>query len=329
MKPNVPVYEAVFEEGKSEGVYALSVVENPAMQDMWITLSEHPQQIELAQVNEEKRLLLGAALIPDKPIYRNVDGNEFYITFKAETIERLWHNFFKSQNNNNSSLEHEIKLEGMSVVEGWTVEDPEKDKSAVHGKTYPKGTAVALMKVDNDEIWQKVKQGDIKGFSIDALLGLQQINLSETLKTEIEMTEETQNNIVSKVVDGVKAWFTSQKEIEETEVVSEEVVEVQNEETETVETPEVDIDALVAQISEKVQAQFQTQLSEHEQANKAALDAKDKEIEELRTQLSNQPEKETVTVSPEVEKREVKFNSNKIQTSKGRAMSNIAQAMGW
>ena len=95
------VYEAIFREGETEGVYALSVVENPAMQDMWIALSEQPQQIELAEVDEEKRLLLGAALIPNKKIYRNIDGNEFYITFKEETIEKLAHNFFKNQNNNN------------------------------------------------------------------------------------------------------------------------------------------------------------------------------------------------------------------------------------
>ena len=75
------VYEAVFKEGETEGVYALSVVENPAMEDMWITLSEQPQKIELELADEKKRLLLGAALIPNKKIYRNIDGNEFYITF--------------------------------------------------------------------------------------------------------------------------------------------------------------------------------------------------------------------------------------------------------
>ena len=75
------VYEAIFDENKTEGVYALSVVENPAMEDLWITLSKQSNKIELAQVDEKKRLLLGAALIPNKKIYRNIDGNEFYITF--------------------------------------------------------------------------------------------------------------------------------------------------------------------------------------------------------------------------------------------------------
>ena len=111
------VYEAVFKEGETEGVYALSVVENPAMEDFWITLSEQSTTVELAQVDDEKRLLLGAALIPNKKIYRNIDGNEFYITFSEETIEKLSHEFLKKQHNNNSSLEHEVSLNGMSVVQ--------------------------------------------------------------------------------------------------------------------------------------------------------------------------------------------------------------------
>src|SRR6056297_991578 len=132
----IPVYEAVFKEGQTQGVYALSVVENPAMEDLWITLSEQPQEIEFSKVDEEKRLLLGAALIPNKKIYRNIDGNEFYITFSEDTIEKLAHSFLKEQANNNSSLEHEIKLDGMSVVEAWVVEDSNNDKSNAYGKTY-------------------------------------------------------------------------------------------------------------------------------------------------------------------------------------------------
>ena len=130
------VYEAVFKEGETEGVYALSVVENPAMEDHWIALSEQPEIIELAEVDGEKRLLLGAALIPNKKVYRNIDGNEFYLTFSEATIEKLSHEFFKRQHNNNSSLEHEVSLNGMSVVESWIVDDPLKDKSAAYGKQY-------------------------------------------------------------------------------------------------------------------------------------------------------------------------------------------------
>lgn len=293
------VYEAVFQEGQTEGVYALSVVENPAMQDLWIALSEQPQTIEFAEVDNEKRLLLGAALIPNKKIYRNIDGNEFYITFSEETIEKLAHNFLKQQNNNNSSLEHETKLSGMSVTESWIVEDPNKDKSNLYGKTYERGTWVAMMKVDNDDVWQKVKSGEVKGFSIDALLSLQEINL----KTEIEMNEDTKKSIVEDVINGVKALFNSEKkEVEQIEVqpeeVTPEVVEAQT---------EVDVEALVKELSEKMGLEFKAQLAEVEKA-------KNEEIESLKVELAKQPEAEEVKISPEA--KEVRLS--KEPKAKGR-----------
>lgn len=318
------VYEAIFKEGETEGVYALSVVENPAMQDMWIALSEQPQQIELAQVDEDKRLLLGAALIPNKKIYRNIDGNEFYITFKEETIEKLAHNFFKNQNNNNSSLEHEVKLEGMSVVEGWTVEDPNNDKSNAFGKTYDKGTWVTMMKVDNDEMWEKVKNGEIKGFSIDALLGLQEINL----KSQITMDNEAKKSLKDEILEGVKALFTSQKEeVEETKEV--ENIEVQPEEvTEEVQTSDrdFDVEAFKKEMIEVLETQFKSQL----ESKDAEVESVKAELEASKLELSKQAEAEEVSVSPEVTKKQVvKFNTNQIQTTRTRAMSNIAKAMGW
>ena len=271
------VYEAIFDENKTEGVYALSVVENPAMEDLWITLSEQSNKIELAQVDEKKRLLLGAALIPNKKIYRNIDGNEFYITFSEETIEKLAHNFFKMQFNNNSSLEHDVKLEGMSVVEGWIVEDTEKDKSSNYGKQYPKGTFVTMMKVDNDEIWEAALKGEIKGFSIDALLGLQEINL----KTEIKMTEEAKKSFLSELKEDVKALFASEKEVEEqTEVSSEEEVYATKEEL-------TELKTMVEEIKAMLEPKEEEEIS---MAKDSILEEKEKEIESLKAELSKQPE---------------------------------------
>jgi len=314
----IPVYEAIFKENENEGVYALSVVNDPAMQDLWIALSEEPQKIEFAQVDEDKRLLLGAALIPNKKIYRNVDGKEFYITFTEQTIEKLAHNFFKKQKNNNSSLEHELKLEGMSVVEAWTVQDPENDKSNAFGKTYEKGTWVTMMKVDNDEIWNKVKEGEIKGFSIDAVLGLDRINLN----TNIEMTEEVKKSIVTDVIDGVKTFFASNNEAAPMaeEVVKEEV---------KAEMPASDVEALKDALKE-VLAQFSTDVDAKLETLKAEFTAqnevKEKEIETLKAELNKQPEVESVSVSPEA-KAEVKLNkqSTKRESVKDRVFKNLSE----
>lgn len=300
------VYEAVFDEDRSEGVYALSVVENPAMEDMWIALKEHPQKIEFSTIDEDKRLLLGASLIPNKKIYRNMNGNEFYITFSEQTIEKLAHSFFKNQYNNNSSLEHDVKLNGMSVVEGWIVDDPDKDKSNAYGKRYEKGTWVTMMKVDNDEVWSQVKEGKIKGFSIDALLDLKPLELSTNLKTNIEMTEEIQKNIVTDVINGVKALFTTNKEV--VEEVNAEEVEVQAEAETVVEEPAFDTEAFATELKESMKVEFKTQLEK-------ALSEKDKEIETLKAELSKQPEVQGIKKKGEKENESVQLTAS---TPKGR-----------
>lgn len=298
---NMRTYEAVFKEGETEGIYALSVVDDPAMEDLWITLSKHPEQIEFAKADEKKRLLLGAALIPNKKIYRNMNGEEFYMVFSEQTIEKLAHNFFKQQNNNNSSLEHEVKLNGMSVVEGWIVEDSEKDKSANFGKKYPKGTFVTMMKVDNDEMWEKVENGEIKGFSIDAILGLQEVNFNK----QLDMNEEVKKSIVSEVIDGVKALFQKEVQEEAVEAVEETVAE------ETVEATDrdFDVEALKAEILEIAEQNLSKQVNEMKEAHKSELEAKTKEIETLKTELSKQLEVETVKDVPVELKQEQKgFN---------------------
>lgn len=284
------VYEAIFDETKTDGVYAVSLVENPAMEDYWITLSE--QKIELSAIDEEKRLLLGAALIPNKKIYRNIDGNEFYITFSENTIEKLAHSFLKKGFQNNSSLEHEIKLEGMSVVEAWTVQDPDKDKSNTFGKRYDKGTWVTMMKVDNDEVWEKAKNGEIKGFSIDALLGLKPLEL-----------KQIDNNNMTKqdFIDAFKAIFTSEpQEVKEVETVAE-VVEAKPEET-TEPVKEFDQEAFVSALSEV----FKTELSKINEKVEALevkltkeVEEKEKEVETLKAELSKQPETDGIKPNPE------------------------------
>lgn len=287
------VYEAVFKEGETEGVYALSVVENPAMEDTWITLSEQPQKIELELADEKKRLLLGAALIPNKKIYRNIDGNEFYITFSEETIEKLAHNFFKEQNNNNSSLEHEVKLEGMSVVEGWIVEDTLKDKSANYGKQYPKGTFVTMMKVDNDDMWQKALNGEIKGFSIDALLGLQEINLN----TNTNMNKEDLKSFGETLLSDIKALFNSNEEVQEPK--QEEVVDetAAVEETE-VEEPAFDLQKALDALKEEMGVEFKSMLKVELSKKDEVIETQSKQIETLKAELNKQPEVEETVVTP-------------------------------
>ena len=154
------------ETAENQGIHAVSVVESPAIEENWIALNK--QLIELKSIDEEKKILMGAALVPDKQIYRNDKENgEFYIYFSKDTIRKASQLFLQRSNQNNATYEHQMKIEGMSVVESWIIENSKQDKSAIYGFDLPEGTWMISMKVDNEEVWNKVKSGDIKGFSIE------------------------------------------------------------------------------------------------------------------------------------------------------------------
>ena len=148
------------------GIHAVSVVHSPAIEENFIALSKH--EIELKEVDTEKKILMGAALVPNKQILRaDKDGNGYYIYFSEETIKKASELFLMRSNQNNATLEHKEKLNGMSVVESWVIDNPEMDKSKEYGFNLPKGTWMISMKVNNEDVWKDVKAGKVKGFSIE------------------------------------------------------------------------------------------------------------------------------------------------------------------
>lgn len=184
-------YEAVFNEEKVDGVFGISLVHDPAMEGVFVALKKQ-EEIKLAEVDTEQRILMGLVLEPNKPIYRNQNGEEFNIVFNEQTVKELSYGFFKSNSHKNSTVEHDEneKIEGVTFVESWIVEDPKADKSANFGFSYPKGSWLATMKVDNEDIWNDyVKTGKVKGFSIDAMLSLKEVNLKSNINMSNEIKE--------------------------------------------------------------------------------------------------------------------------------------------
>jgi len=159
------IVELFIDEEDAIGIEAISVVESPAIEEDFIALKN--QEFKLAEVDKEKRILMGAALIPNKPIYRRNQDNEYYIYFSQATVRKASELFFINGNQNNSTLEHQVPLTGLSVVESWIVES-EKDKTRHYDMEVPVGTWMVSMKVLNDEVWNDyVKTGKVKGFSIE------------------------------------------------------------------------------------------------------------------------------------------------------------------
>jgi hypothetical protein len=182
------------EEDENGGVFAISLVESPAIEANWITLSKQ-LKVELATADTEKRILLGPVLIPNKLIPRldEQTGEEYDIQFDAPVIEKAAQLYMQRQHNNDATLEHADTVEDTSVVESWIVDDPKLDKQAVYGLSYPKGTWMVMMKVNNPTIWEDyVKNGVVKGFSLEGLFGH---NLVEASKQAHYMALSELDNI--------------------------------------------------------------------------------------------------------------------------------------
>ena len=154
------------EQEESIGIEAISVVENPAIEEDFVALNS--ELVELKELNKDKQILLGALLIPNKPIYRKSGDEEYYIYFSKETVEKASQMYLMKGNQNNSTLEHQYELSGLSLVESWIVEDEVHDKSRKYGMNVPVGTWMGAVKVNNSEVWNDyVKTGKVKGFSIE------------------------------------------------------------------------------------------------------------------------------------------------------------------
>lgn len=277
------VYEAIFNENETDGVFGISLVENPAMEDEWITLSKHPQEIEFSAVDDKKNILMGAVLIPNKRVYRNMNGNEFEMKFSEDTIERLAHNFQRQSYQNNSSHEHEIALSDVTFVETWTVKDPQNDKSNAYGKVYPPGTWVTMAKV-SDENYEKAKKGEIKGFSIDAILQLNEVKFKKDEKMSLET-----KSIIDAIKEGFKAMLSKAPEVVEPQ--TEEPVVAAETEGEVIETFDAtdflnDLKEVMAEFSKDVDAKIEAVKVEFSKSKEAL----EKENETLKTELSKQPE---------------------------------------
>jgi len=183
------IVELLLDEGSLQaGIQAISIVESPAIEEDFIALKEE-ERVELKTIDEDKRVLLGAALVPNKPIYRRNGEDEYYIYFSQDTVRKASELFFINGNQNKATLEHQIDITGLSVVESWIIEG-EQDKSKMYGMNLPVGTWMVSMKVHNDEIWNDyVKSGRVKGFSIEGYF-VDKVEASKQDAKEMEAEEQ-------------------------------------------------------------------------------------------------------------------------------------------
>ena len=190
------IVELFLDDNEESGIEAISIVENPAIESDFIALKS--DEIKLAEVDKEKKILMGALLIPNKPIYRKTDGEEYYIYFSRETVLKASQRYLMNGYQGNSTLEHSRNLEGLTLVESWIVEDEVHDKSRKYGLNAPIGTWMGTMKVNNENIWNDfVKEGKVKGFSIEGFF-------ADKIETSKMNKEQKSDLLLSKITSILK-----------------------------------------------------------------------------------------------------------------------------
>lgn len=166
-----------YKVGLDSETMAISLVTEPAIEVDFISMSkdeEEKQQVFLEK--NEKYLVYGPALIPDKDIYRNNGEQEYYLSFTKESIEKMSQDYMKDFKQYNVSLQHEDRVDEVCVVESWIVADSYRDKSNALGFNVPEGTWMVAMKVNNIDTWNKIKSGELKGFSVESMVSLEEFN---------------------------------------------------------------------------------------------------------------------------------------------------------
>ena len=164
----IPLVELfIDEENIDDGVQAISLVEFPAIEENFVALNKH--QVEFKTINEEKRIIVGLALVPNKKIYRRNRDYEYNIMFSEQTVRKASEIYLKNLRNNNTTLDHNNLTTGVSVIESWVVEDENMDKSKLYGLNSVKGAWVVTMKVDNDNVWEDIKAQKYLGLSIEGM----------------------------------------------------------------------------------------------------------------------------------------------------------------
>jgi len=180
------------------GVDAISIVKFPAVEENFVFFNN--DFLSLAKVDEEKKQLVGAILIPEKRIPRlDKETNEEYeVFFTKETIRQAQKLFMNSLNNNNHTFEHKEPIQGLTVVESWIKEDKKYDKSLMYGfKNLPIGTWFVQVSAENNtEIWEAIKNKEVRGFSIEGYFTDKLIEASKEVDILDEVCEECPDEVM-------------------------------------------------------------------------------------------------------------------------------------
>ena len=194
------IVELVIDESNdSLAIDAISLVSAPAIEQEFVFFGKEKNNLTFAKVDEEKRMLVSPALIPNKQIFRYdpQTDSEYYVYFSPETVRLASELYLKNNNHHRATYEHQNRVSGVLTVESWIIEDTKTDKSTLYGFSLPKGTWMVKMKIENDDLWNKIKDGSLRGLSIEGYFTDKMSKMSERKPTDEEVLKAL-NEIINK-----------------------------------------------------------------------------------------------------------------------------------
>jgi len=168
MKATKIVELVIADDSEELAIDAISLVTSPAIEQDFVFFGKDKNNLTFAKVDEEKRMLISPALIPNKQIFRhdpNTDS-DYYVYFSPDTVRKASELYLKHNNHHKATYQHQDRVSGVLTIESW-IKEGDMDKSKMYGYDLPNGTWFVKMKIENEELWQKIKAGELKGLSIE------------------------------------------------------------------------------------------------------------------------------------------------------------------
>ena len=215
------ITELVISDDNEElSIDAISLVTSPAIEVDFVFFGKDKHNLTFSKIDEEKRMLISPALIPNKQIFRynpNTDS-EYYVYFSKDTVRKASELYLKYNNHHKATYQHQDRVAGVLTVESW-IKEGDQDKSKMYGYDLPNGTWFVKMKIENNDLWEKIKAGELKGLSIEGYFVDKMEKMSKTVTDEEiveaynELVKEGKINKVERVELNVNKLKSTTKEL--------------------------------------------------------------------------------------------------------------------
>ena len=188
----------IADDSQELAIDAISLVTSPAIEQDFVFFGKEKNNLTFAKVDEEKRMLVSPALIPNKQIFRHNPNTQedYYVYFSKETVRKASELYLKHNNHHKATYQHQDRVSGVLTVESW-IKEGDSDKSKLFGYDLPDGTWFVKMKIENDDLWKKIKEGELKGLSIEGYFTDRMEAMSDAQPTSEEILKAL-NEIITK-----------------------------------------------------------------------------------------------------------------------------------